>query len=318
MPEQRPFRFGAQVNTVTTGGEWRDLARRVEDLGYSTLFLSDHYLDRDLPDAAVMSVAPIAAMATAAAVTSTLRIGCRVFCIDYHVPAVLAKETATLDLLSDGRLEVGIGAGWSAGEYGAMGLTFADAPERVTKLEETVALLKAHWSGEDIEIDGRHVQVHGYAGIPLPVQRPHPPLMIGGGKKRVLSLAAREADIVSIANVPFKPINEDGLTPEEVARARLGFVREAAGERFGTLDIESSPYYAEITGDHDQAIKWVSEKMHCPTEGLIDHPNVLIGTPSEVIDRLRARRAMFGVNYLTVPQPLIESFAPIAAELVGQ
>ena len=150
-------------------------------------------------------LAPIAAMATAAAVTDTLRVGCRVFCIDYHVPAVLAKEAATLDLLSDGRLEFGIGAGWSEDEYEAMGLPFDAARRRITKLEEVVALVKAHWSGEALDCEGEFVKASGYAGLPLPVQQPHPPIMIGGGRKRVLSFAAREADIVSISNVRSTP-----------------------------------------------------------------------------------------------------------------
>jgi hypothetical protein len=141
--------------------------------------------------------------------------------------------------------------------------------------------------------------------------------MIGGSRKRVLSLAAREADIVSIANVPFKPRNEDGLTPEQEAQRRLGYVRDAAGPRFAELDLENSPYYAEITGDHDRALAWVAKKMNCPAEGLLEHPNVLIGTHSEVVERLRYRREALGINYVTVPQPLIDSFAPIAAELVG-
>ena len=182
--------------------------------------MSDHYLDRGIPPAAIMHVAPITAMATAAAVTTTLRVGCRVFCIDYHVPASLAKEAATLDMLSEGRLEFGIGAGWSAHEYASMGLAFDGAPQRVAKLAEVVALLKAHWSGEVMNLAGEYVNVAGYAGLPLPVQKPNPPLMIGGGKQRVLSLAAREADIVSISNVPFLAVNDAGLDPMGVRQLR--------------------------------------------------------------------------------------------------
>src|SRR5262249_14928739 len=155
----------------------------------------------------------------------------------------------TLDLLSDGRLELGIGAGWSDGEYAAMGIPFARPGARIDKLEETVALLKAHWSGAEIALDGEHVRVHGYAGTPRPVQRPHPPIMIGGAKPRVLSYAGREADIVSISNVAFVARNDDGLTPAEEAVRRIGFVRAAAGARFATLDVESSPYFTVITDE---------------------------------------------------------------------
>src|SRR5215510_15105184 len=197
-----PFRFAVQATNAAGAREWRETARKVQDLGYSTLFLADHYLGPGPAQRAARTprqdLAPIAAMATAAAVTRTLRIGCRVFCIDYHVPAVLAKEAATLELLSGGRLELGLGAGWSEGEYQAMGIPFEPPSRRISKLEEVVALVKAHWSGDELDCKGEFVNVRGYAGQPPPLRRPHPPIMIGGGKRRVLSLAGREADIVGI------------------------------------------------------------------------------------------------------------------------
>ncbi|HSA48792.1 MAG TPA: TIGR03621 family F420-dependent LLM class oxidoreductase [Yinghuangia sp.] len=318
---RRPFRFAVQGTKATSGAQWRDLARKVESLGYSTLFVADHYLgpgpaakEASLPP---QHLAPITAMATAAAVTETLRVGCRVFCIDYHVPAALAKEAATLDLLSDGRLEFGIGAGWSSAEYEAMGLTFDTAPRRISKLEEVVALLKAQWSGEPLDIKGEFVNVSGYAGLPRPVQS-RAPIMIGGGKKRVLSLAAREADIVSINNVPFAAVNEAGLTPAEEAVRRLGYVRDAAGDRFAGLDIEASPYFTEITDDKDAAIERVAGLMRVAPEVLADHPNVLVGTVDEIADRLEARRETFGANYISVQQAQVESFAPIVERLAGR
>ncbi|MER5183456.1 TIGR03621 family F420-dependent LLM class oxidoreductase [Streptomyces sp. NPDC002896] len=317
----RPFRFAVQATKAKSAAQWRDLARKVEDLGFSTLFTADHYLGPGPASREASQVpqhlAPIAAMATAAAVTHTLRVGCRVFCVDYHVPAVLAKEAATIDLLSDGRLEFGIGGGWSEPEYRAMGLDFAPAPQRVTKLEEVVAFVKAHWSGQELDTKGQFVNVTGYAGLPLPAQRPHPPIMIGGGRKRVLSLAAREADIVSINNVPFQPVNSDGLSPREEATRRLGYVREAAGDRFGAFDIESSPYFTEVTHDRQAAVDRVAKLMRVPSEGLLDHPNVLVGSAEEIAERLQERREQLGVNYVTVQQSQIDSFAPIAARLSG-
>jgi probable F420-dependent oxidoreductase len=320
MAPPHPFRFGIQAHAasdapeVVSAGEWRDLARKVEDLGFSTLFVADHYLDRGR---APQYLAPLTAMATAAAVTKTLRIGSRVLCIDYHVPAALAKEAATLDHLSDGRLELGIGAGWSAAEYQAMGLSFAAAPDRVTKLGEMIALLKAHFSGEDMEIAGQHIEVSGYAGVPSPVQRPHPPILVGGGKRRVLSLAAREADIVSFSNVPFTPINDDGLTPHEVALERLGFVTEAAGDRFGALELEASPYFTEITDTPDEAIARVAAWFDVGTEGIVEHPNVLIGSLDELTERLIERREVYGVSYVTFPQAAIDDVALLVERLAG-
>jgi probable F420-dependent oxidoreductase len=263
-------------------------------------------------------LAPIAAMATAAAVTETLRVGCRVFCIDYHLPAVLAKESATLDVLSDGRLEFGIGAGWHAAEYEAMGLVFEDAPRRVARLEEVIALVKAHWAGDELHVNGEFVHVNGYAGLPRPVQHPHPPIMVGGSRKRVLSLAAREADIVSLANVPWVPLNDAGRTPGQEAVHRVALVREAAGSRFGDLDIESSPYFSRVTDEPDDALVSMAKDMRgADPEVLRDHPNVLVGPIEEIMERLQSRRETIGVNYITIPQELMDSFAPICARLTG-
>jgi len=234
------------------------------------------------------------------------------------VPAVLAKEAATIDLLSDGRLELGIGAGWSEPEYRAMGLRFEAGPQRVSKLEEVVALLKAHWAGDDLALEGDFATATGYAGLPRPVQQPHPPIMIGGGRKRVLSLAAREADIVSIANVPFDAVNEAGLTPAQEAQRRLRFVRDVAGERLADLDIESSPFFTEITTDAHEAVERVATLMRTDPAGLRDHPNVLIGSEDEAVDTLLARRDAFAVNYVTVQQSQLEAFAPVVARLTGR
>ncbi len=321
MTKVRPFRFAVQATKATSAAQWRELARSVEDLGYATLFVADHYLGPG-PAARAGSLppqhlAPIAAMATAAAFTETLRVGCRVFCVDYHVPAVLAKEAATIDLLSDGRLEFGIGGGWSDKEYEAMGLTFGPGPQRVKKLEEVVALVKAHWSGEELDVQGEFAVAAGYSGLPHPVQQPHPPIMIGGKGKRVLTFAAREADIVSISTVSF--VTDDaGRTPLEEAARRWGVVRDAAGERLAELDIEGSPFFTEVTDDVDAAVERVARMLRIPTEGLLDHPNVLIGSVDAVVERLQERRERFGVNYVSVQQRELERFAPVVDRLVGR
>ena len=320
-----PFRFAVQATNAAGQREWRDTVRKVEDLGYSTHFLADHYLGPGPAQKAARTprqdLAPIAAMAAAAAYTETLRIGCRVFCIDYHVPAVLAKETATLDLLSDGRLEMGIGAGWSEVEYTAMGLEFDRPGRRIAKLAEVVSLIKAHWRGEELDYSGDFVQVRGYAGRPRPVhrpQRPHPPIMIGGGGQRVLSLAGREADIVSISSVPFVARDAEGLDPQSVALRRTEFVRAAAGERYRALDIESSPYFTEITDDPETMLSGVAKSTGIAIDLLRDHPNVLVGSLESVVEELYSRRETLGVNYVTVQQSQIESFAPVVAQLHGR
>jgi probable F420-dependent oxidoreductase len=246
-----------------------------------------------------------------------------VFCIDYHLPAALAKEAATIDLLSDGRLEFGIGAGTNQGEYEAMGIPFHHAPRRVSKLEEVVSLVKAHWSGEPMDIEGEYVKVTGYAGLPLPAQRPRPRILIGGSKKRVLSLAAREADIVSMANVGWTPRNDAGLTPIQEAQRRHAMIREAAGARFADLELESSPYLVAVTDDVDGTVdRWSAALRDALPEArpelLKDHPNVLAGSLQQITDRLQERRETTGVNYITVPRRQLDEFAPVVAELTGR
>jgi probable F420-dependent oxidoreductase len=320
--DRPPFRFAVQATNAAGGREWRDTVRKVEDLGYSTLFLADHYLGpgpaQKIARTPRQDLAPIAAMAAAAAVTETLRIGCRVFCIDYHVPAVLAKEAATLDLLSDGRLELGIGAGWSEIEYNAMGLTFDRPGRRIAKLTEVIALIKAHWAGGQLDYAGRQVQVRGYAGTPRPVQRPHPPIMIGGGGARMLTFAGREADIVSMSSVPFVARDADGRDPRAVAQHRIDVVRDAAGERYGRLEIESSPYFTAITDDPETALAKACTATGIAAEVLRTHPNVMIGSLETVVETLYSRRQSLGVNYVTVQQSQIESFAPVVEELRGR
>jgi probable F420-dependent oxidoreductase len=320
--DRPPFRFAVQATNAAGGREWRETVRKVEDLGYSTLFLADHYLGpgpaQKIARTPRQDLAPIAAMATAAAVSETLRIGCRVFCIDYHVPAVLAKEAATLDLLSDGRLEMGIGAGWSETEYTAMGLEFDRPGRRIAKLAEVVSLIKAHCEGEELDSSGDFVHVRGYAGRPRSVQRPHPPIMIGGGGPRVLTFAGREADIVSMSSVPFVARDADGLDPYAVAQRRIGVVQNAAGERYGRLDVESSPYFTAITDDAETALAAAAKTTGIAAEVLRDHPNVLIGSLEAVAEKLHSRRESLGVNYVTVQQNRIESFAPLVERLNGR
>jgi probable F420-dependent oxidoreductase len=319
--DRPPFRFAVQATNAVGARDWRDTVRRVEDLGYSTLFLADHYLGPGPAQRAAhtprQDLAPIAAMAAAAALSETLRIGCRVFCIDYHVPAVLAKEAATLDLLSEGRLEFGIGAGWSDVEYAAMGLEFDRPGRRIAKLIEVVSLIRAHWQGDELDCAGEFVQVRGYAGRPRPVQRPHPPIMIGGGGQRILSLAGREADIVSMSSVPFVARDAEGLEPQAVAQRRIGFVRAAAGDRYGGLEVESSPYFTEITDDPETALAGIAKSTGIDVDLLREHPNVLVGSPESVVETLRSNRETLGVNYVTVQQSQLQSFAPVVAQLRG-
>src|SRR5687768_14875736 len=190
MAHSRKFRFGVQVSTPASAVAWRDKARKIEDLGYSTLYMPDHFIDDQL--------APMTGISFAAAHTNTLRVGMLVLGNDYKHPAVAAKEAATIDLLSDGRLEFGLGAGWMQTDYDALGIPYDSAGTRVDRLDEALAIVKGAWSGEKFSHKGEHYTITDYVGSPSPVQTPRPPIVIGGGAPRVLRLAGREADIVGI------------------------------------------------------------------------------------------------------------------------
>lgn len=320
---QRPFRFAVQSYNAASGAEWRERARRAEALGYSALHLADHLLGpgkvADTSRHPVQSIAAVPAIAAAAAVTSTLRVGCRVFCIDYRHPAMLAKEAATLDLLSDGRLELGLGAGWLRAEYEALGLAFDRASVRIDRLEETLRFLRLHLDGAPLEFQGEHFSVRDYEGLPRPVQQPYPPIMIGGGSRRVLELAGREADIVSLNfNNRSGMIGPDGVKSGTAAATaeKIGWIREAAGARFADLDIEIGAYFTFV-GEDDGTAEGMAAGFGISPEEMRTHPHALFGSVEEIIGELERRRELYGINYVTVSEPALEAFAPVVAKLSG-
>jgi probable F420-dependent oxidoreductase len=308
----RPFRF-ALVGDAASSAGWRELSCRAEDLGYDILFVADHY---HLPAGGVgypvQHLAPIAGLMAAAAWTSSLRVGSRVFCVDYHVPIALAKEAATIDLLSDGRLVLGLGCGWHESEYRSMGLTFGAAGDRVQKLEETVALMRAHFSGAPIEFDGAVLHVHDYVGAPRPVQQPHPEIMIGGSKKRLLTLAGREADTVSLSNVVRAGVDTRAAITEQ-----MGIVRAAAGDRFDQIDVELMAVYVEVTDDRPAGLERAAGAFGVPVDELVDHPLVLVGSVDHLAEQLLEQRETLGVNLRTVPHHFVQAFAAVIERLQG-
>ena len=320
----RPFRFGMQAFAADSAAEWAGIARRAESLGYSTLFTCDHYFGpgrvSDEMAHRPVDLGPMVAIAMAAAVTTTLRVGCRVFSVDFHHPVVLAKECATLDLLSEGRLEIGLGAGWTRAEYDALGIEMKPASQRIAKLAEYVGLFRAHFTGHPIEVHGEYVNVSGFEGRPLPAQRPGPPLMIGGGSPKILGLAGHEADIVSINfnNAPGKLDSRSVAAsgPDNLAE-KLSWIRAGAGDRFDQIEIETSAMFVTIADDPRPAAQEMADRVGVSVEELNGNPHVLIGTVPEVCDRLRDRRDRYGISYVTVAHRNMEAFAPVVAELAG-
>ncbi len=305
------FRFAVQLSNAPSGPAWRDLARRIEGLGYSTLFIPDHFEDQ---------FGPLVALTVAAETTNTLKVGSLVFGNDYRHPIVLAKEIATLDLFSEGRVEFGLGAGWMTTDYEQSGIAH-DAPGvRIARMAESLQILKSLWSSGTATFSGEHYRIDGAKGVPLPHSRPHPPIIIGGGGRRVLGIAAREADIVGVN--PSLAAGHVG--PEVLATAaaeyydqRVGWIKEAAGARFDRLELQVLTFIVQIVPDRDDAIERLAGLMGVGAEQVDGSPIALVGTVDQIIERLRERRERFGFSYVVVHEAEMETFAPVVAALTG-
>ena len=311
MAHARRFRFGVQVHGASSGKEWADMARRAEDLGYATLFMPDHFGDQ---------LAPVPALMAAADATTGLRIGTLVLDNDYKHPVVLAKEAATLDLLSGGRLELGLGAGWMKSDYEQSGIP-EDAPSvRVDRMEEGIAVLKGLFAAEPCTFTGEHYQISGLNGMPKPVQSPHPPLLIGGGKKRVLTIAGREADIIGI-----NPTMPNGAADADAAKTglaaetdkKLQWVREGAGDRYEDLEINLLTFACMVTDDREGLIEKVAPAFGIAPADVAAFPHAMIGSIDQICEDIEARRERWQASYIVVQQDAMESMAPAVARLTG-
>jgi len=320
----KPFRFAVQSFNAPSGRAWTETARKAESLGYSTLHLADHLLGPGPALAKtnhpVQNLAAVPAMAHAAAVTSTLKIGCRVFCIDYRLPIVLVKEAMTLDLLSDGRLELGLGAGWLEEEYHATGIAFDPPGERIGRLEDVVAALRAYAADGIVAVANDTVEWRDFEGVPKPVSQPLPPLMIGGGSPRILKIAGREADIVSLNfNNRMGVIGPDGVrssSADETAK-KIGWVRAGAGARFDDVEIEIGAYFTFVTNDAKGTVAMFAKTFGLTEAQMLAHPHALFGGVETIVEELQRRRETFGISYVTVSQDAMAAFAPVVARLAG-
>jgi probable F420-dependent oxidoreductase len=259
-------------------------------------------------------------MTMAAAVTNQIMIGSRVMCIDYHQPVVLAKSLATIDLLSDGRLEAGLGAGWITSEYEAMGIPMDRAGVRIDRLVEYIALTRAFFAGADLDLTGEHVNVTDMAAIPAAVQHGGPKIMIGGGAPRVLRTAGELADIVSINfdNSAGK-IGAHGLgsgTPSGTAD-KIGWIRDGAGDRFADIELEIGAYFTTVTDAGDVVKQKMGAAFGMTGDQLAEYPHALVGSVDEICDTLQQRREEYGISYITVGATAMKDFAPVVARLAG-
>ncbi len=306
----RPFRFGVASAETASGSAWTEFARRAEALGYATLLVPDHYLN-PLP--------PVPALMAAAAVTTTLRVGCTVFANDFRHPALLAKEAATIDLLSGGRFEFGLGAGWLKDEYDCVGIPFDPPGVRVARMEEGLQVIKGLWGEEPVTFAGAYYTISGLEGTPKPVQQPHPPIYVGGGGKRLLSWAAREADIVGFVSRarPEGGIDWTEGTEEALAR-KVGWVRAAAGDRFAQLELALLFQGSAVTDRPQAAAAELAPDFGLTAEQVLASSEFALGSVDQIVEQLVALRERHGISYLTVVQPQMEAFAPVVARLGGR
>jgi len=308
---RRRFRFGVQLAGASSGAAWAATARRVEADGYATLFMPDHFDDQ---------WAPVPAMAAAAAATTTLRIASLVLDNDYRHPVVLAKEAATLDVLSDGRLELGLGAGWQRRDYDQSGIAFDDATTRVDRLAEALAVIKGLLGDGRYSFTGRHYTVTDLIGTPHPVQRPHPPIIVGGGARRVLTVAGREADIVGI-NFDLRTgaigpeIGPSGT--EAATAAKVKWVRDAAGSRFDQLELSVRVYLAVVTDQREQVAAGIATGFGLTPEEALGTPHFLVGSIDQIVDDLVRRREELGLSYVVFSGGALDDMAPVVARLAG-
>jgi probable F420-dependent oxidoreductase len=320
MAMDRPFRFGI-VGGVSTREEWVALARKTESLGYSTLVQSDH------PG---LGIVPIAAAMAAADATTSLRVGWHVLANDFRNLVLLAQEAATVDLLSGGRLELGIGTGWLRLDYEAAGIALEPPGVRVERLGEAIPLIKRLFGAEAVTHAGAYYRVQDLDLMPKPVQRPHPPLLVGGASRRVLTLAAKEADIVSFNGATTRQGGLDVASdnPDATDR-RVEWVRQAAGARFSQLELHKQmanvavtsdpPGVAErvISGLHDYPADLISNLDAVSVDDVLASPGSLIGTVEHIVEKLLAQRDRYGFSYITVFADQIDAFAPVVAQLAG-
>jgi probable F420-dependent oxidoreductase len=308
-----PMRFGVITSRVQDGPAWRERARRAEALGYSSLLMPDHFQEQ---------WAPVVGLTVAAESTSTLRVGTLVFDNDYRHPVVLAKELATLDRATEGRVEVGLGAGWKRSDYYESGIAYDRPGIRIARLAEALEVIRSLWASEQpVHFDGEHYQVRGAIGTPPPFRPGGPPITIGGGGRRILSLAAREADAVSL-NVTLGAgrLGSD-VTASATAAAfdqKIGWVREAAGARFDTIELQCHCPFVMVTTDARAVAEQMASRFGLSPAEALDVPLTLIGTVDQLCEMVEARRERYGFTYWIVPDDAMEAFAPVVTRLAGR
>jgi probable F420-dependent oxidoreductase len=314
----RPFRFLATVDGWPSFAELTAQARQAEAVGCATLVLPDHLIEQ-------YAVIPVLGMVAAA--TERLRVGSFVLNVSLRHPAVLAQELATLDALSGGRVEIGLGAGWNKPEYDAIGIPFEPTGARIRRLAEAVAILKGCFAEGPFSFAGSYYTITDHEGVPSPAQRPHPPLFLGGGGKRLLTLAGREAQIVGLAPRLVqgdRPRVDAWSLTAAATEEKIGWIREAAGDRFGELELNTYPTGGPtVVTDHPQAeARRRADRIRQQTgveltvEEILDSPHEFIGSVKDLTRKFTDLRERFGISSFLIDD--LDALAPLVEELAGQ
>src|SRR6266550_9617615 len=312
----RPFRFAAGIRRAASRAEFVEAVHEIEHLGYSAVMLSDHLVDQ---------FAPISALGVAAAVTSTLRLGTFVFNNDLRHPVVLAQELATLDRLSGGHLDIGIGAGWNKPEYEGAGIPYDPGTVRIDRLAESIAIMKGLFADGPIDFEGRFYRVRGFEDLPRPIQRPHPPFFVGGGSPKLLRLAAQQAQIVGIAP-RVRPDGKADVMGCTLAgsEAKVAIIREAAGPRFDQLEINTYPSLSgKVTDQARPAAREVADRLRrrygveLSEQDILESPHVFIGSVNSLAEKFQMLNERLGINHILVGEDYRE-FAPLVERLRGE
>lgn len=303
---EHSIRFGLTSYGLSSAQGWKSKVERVEQLGYSTILVPDHFMEQ---------TATIPALAMAAAYTDHLRVGSIVCNHDFRHPILLAKEAATIDALSGGRMELGLGAGWLKAEYQAVGLPFDPPAERVSRFEESIQVIKAFFREDSISYDGDYFHIQGGQGLdknPQAVQKPHPPILIGAGGRKMLSIAAREADIIGLA-IKVQP-DGSGPDPNDITvtlAQKIDWVRAEAGDRFDDIEFNIQTWGVVITDDREKAAGQLTAQFPLPPAMLLNLPYLLIGTVQEIIGQIEKYREQLGISYFCIFEQYMEAFAPV-------
>ncbi|MDW3220810.1 MAG: TIGR03621 family F420-dependent LLM class oxidoreductase [Acidimicrobiales bacterium] len=307
----KPFRFGVSGGALTDIHEFVALAERAEALGYASISMSDHLDD---------GLAPLVALTAAAGATDTIRLTTLVLANDFRNPVVLAKELATLDVLSGGRVDWGIGAGWQTSDYERTGIPLDPPGTRITRLAESVAVMRRCFAGDAYSHDGEHYRVQGHVGRPTPTQRPHPPLLLAGGGARVLRLAGREADIVginfSLAGGAFD-VAAGATGTAEMTDAKIDAIRAGAGDRFDDVELQTRVHFVMETDDRDGTMAALAPGFGRTPEDAATMPHALVGTVDDMCASIRSWRERWGLSYVTWSADALETMAPVVERLSG-